>query len=127
MHANIHQRQSRGLKKIVDTRQPTNIGDFMRITDRRRNPMRRHAAVKFERGDKAGFDVQMGVDKARHKDFPGQINLTQPLIAAEHPHDGISANRHIGWHQIAGDQIKHPRTFQHQNGGDNAPALVDTV
>ena len=127
LHPDIHQGAGGRLQEILDARQPTNIGNFMRIANGGRHAMRGHTAVKFKRGDKAAFNMQMRVDEPRHKDFACDVNFARTLIAAKHPYNRVTTNRHIGWHQIAGDQIKHAASLQHQISGHNTTALINTV
>ena len=123
LHPYIHQGQGRGLEKVVNSGQTADIGNLVRVADRSGDAARGDATVKLERGDKAAFDVQMGVDETRHQDLTGHVNLAPCLIIAEDADDGIAADSDIRLHQVTGDQVKHPSAPQQQIGGNLAPRL----
>ena len=127
LHADIHHGFGRGVQKVPDTVQTADIGNLVRVTDRGGDTARADAAVEFKGRDQRGFDMQMRVDEARHQQLAGAVDHLPPLIVSEHTHDGIAADRHIGVHQIAGDQVKHAPAAQHQIGGGHAPPLINQV
>ena len=127
MNPDIHHSPAGRRKKVIDPGKAANIGNLMRVTNRSGHAMRADAAVKLKGGDKAAFDMQMGVDETGHQDAAREIHLRAALVLAIHPNNRVTTNRHIGFHQIPGDQVKHPRAFQHQICGHRPTALINPV
>jgi hypothetical protein len=49
LDAQVHSGQHRGVEEVTQASEPKDVGDFVRIADRRRHAMAQHAAIEFER------------------------------------------------------------------------------
>ena len=47
LHAQVHRRQHRGVEEVTHASEPKDVGDFVRVADRRRDAMGEHAAIEF--------------------------------------------------------------------------------
>ena len=126
VHPKIHHQLRGCLQKVADPRHPADIRNLMRIADRCRYPPRGNAAVELVRCDQRAFHMQMRVDEAGHQHPAGNVDFPHAAIVAEHANNGISADRHIGFHKVAGDQIEHPPPLEHQIGRLQATTLIDS-
>ena len=123
LNPQVHDGVVRGIEKIPDAGQAQHIGNLVRITNRRGDAMRKHAAVKLRRADERGFDMQVRVDKARHEDFAGDVNFSEAGIFGMGADDAGAANGDIRAGDLPRNQIKDPPALEHEVGGGAALPL----
>ncbi len=122
MHPHIHQDPFRGCLEIPNTVRADHIGDLMGITNRGGHAAWGHAAVKLERGHKARFHMEMGINKARNQGQACDINCLDALIGLANTDNHIPADRDIACDHAACDQVKNLPAAQNQiSGGIAAP------
>ena len=86
--------------------------------------MGEHAAVEFERSQKRGFDVAMGVDETRNDDLAADVDLALAAIFAHRSDDPVVADRNVACNEFAADEIENPPALQHEVGlGEPLPLL----
>ena len=125
LHAQVHDHALGRGEEIVEGGGADDVRHLVRVADRRRDAARQHAALELERRDERGLDVQMRVDKARHGDAPAGVDLARAAIFAVGADDGVAADRDIGRHERAGDEVKQAHALDHEVGELGRAALGD--
>ena len=57
--------------------------------------------------------MQMRIDKTRHNDAPGNIDLLLAVICAERPNNAITADRYIAFNELTRYEIEEAAIFEH--------------
>ena len=125
LHAQVHDHALGRGEEIVEGGGAEDVRHLVRVADRRRDAARQHAALELERRDERGLDMQMRVDKARHGDAPAGVDLARAAILAVGADDGVAADRDIGRHERAGDEVEQAHALDHEVGELGRAALGD--
>ena len=112
----IHHGLFGAIEEIANALRPDHIGDFVRITDRRRHPIGQHATVKLERGHQRGFDMQMGIDKTGNGEAPTAVDYRFAIVVCVGPHDPVGDDGDVGSRHRAGDHIEQLHVLDHHIG-----------
>lgn len=96
LDAKVHDRRLGGCKEIADAFDAENVGDLVRVADRGRDAVRQDAAIELGRRDQRGFDVEMGIDEARHGEEPSAVDLAPARIGLVCADDPVAADRDVG-------------------------------
>src|ERR1700677_9370 len=87
--------------------------------------MAQHAAIEFERREKRGFDVAVGVDEPRDYDFAADVDFALASIFAHRSDNAVVADRNVARDEFAPDQIENPTALQHHVGLSQSLSLLD--
>jgi hypothetical protein len=125
LDAQVHHGALGRLQEVADALHARDVGDLVRVADRRRHAAGRDAALELEGRDEGGFDVQVRVDEAGHENEARDVDLAPAAVAAERADDAVAADRHVARQQRARDQVEDPPALQHQLGRFGTPPLPD--
>src|SRR5262249_22532583 len=112
-------------EEVAQTRDPQHIGDLVRVADRRRHAVRKDAAVEFERSQKRGFDVAVGVDETGDHHLAADVDLAFAPVFAHRTDDAVVADRNIARRELAANEIEDPPALQHHIGLSEPLPLLD--
>ncbi len=123
LDAQVHHGLLGRIEEIADARDAKHVGDLVRIADRRGDALGQHAAIELGRRDQRGFDVQMRVDKAGHREEAAAIDLATPGIGLVGADDAVARDGDIGGGDAAIDDVEQPDVLDDQVGGLGAVSL----
>ena len=97
----------------------------MRIANRRRDAVRKHAAVELSRSDQRALAMHMAIDEAGHGEAPFGVDLLHAAVAVEGAHDHAAANSNVPRLQFPGDNVQDAGVAHDQIGRHAAQGLID--
>jgi hypothetical protein len=97
----------------------------VRIAEYGGDAVRQHDAVELERRDHRGFDVQVGIDEARHGEAPAPVDDLDPLVARMRADDPVGDDGYIRDRHRPGNDVEQLHIADHQVGRDFSGAGGD--